>query len=107
MNKVEAMKSVKDGLEVLGDIPDYAAAGWESIPEGERDRLKWAGVFFRRQTPGRFMMRVRMTNGFSNADQFRVLADISDDYGKGFGDLTTRQQMQLREFGIDEVPDIW
>ena len=107
MNKVEAMKSVKDGLEVLGDIPDYAAAGWESIPEQERDRLKWAGVFFRRQTPGRFMMRVRMTNGFSNADQFRVLADISDDYGKGFGDLTTRQQMQLREFGIDDVPEIW
>ena len=106
MNKVAAMKSVKDGLEVLGDIPDYVAAGWESIPEGERDRLKWAGVFFRRQTPGRFMMRVRMTNGFSNADQFRVLADISDDYGKGFGDLTTRQQIQLREFGIDEVPDI-
>ena len=107
MNKVEAMKSVKDGLEVLADIPEYAAAGWESIPEEERDRLKWAGVFFRRQTPGRFMMRVRMTNGFSNADQFRVLADISDDYGKGFGALTTRQQMQLREFGIDDVPDIW
>ena len=107
MNKVEAMKSVKDGLEVLADIPEYAAAGWESIPAEERDRLKWAGVFFRRQTPGRFMMRVRMTNGFSNADQFRVLADISDDYGKGFGDLTTRQQMQLREFGIDDVPDIW
>ena len=107
MNKVEAMKSVKDGLEVLQDIPEYAAAGWESIPLEERDRLKWAGVFFRRQTPGRFMMRVRITNGFSNSDQFRALADISDDYGQGFGDLTTRQQMQLREFGIDDVPDIW
>ncbi len=107
MNKVEAMKSVKDGLEVLQDIPEYAAAGWESIPVEERDRLKWAGVFFRRQTPGRFMMRVRMTNGFSNSDQFRALADISDGYGKSFGDLTTRQQMQLREFGIDDVPVIW
>ncbi len=37
MNKVEAMKAVKDGLE---DIPGYAADGWESIPEAERDRLK-------------------------------------------------------------------
>ncbi len=107
MNKVEAMKSVKDGLEVVNDIPNYAAGGWESIPETERDRLKWAGVFFRRQTPGRFMMRVRITNGISNSDQFRALAEISDDYGKGFGDLTTRQQIQLREFSIDDVPDIW
>ena len=49
-------------------------------------------------------MRVRTTNGFSYADQFRVLADISDDYGKVFGDLTARQQLQLREFGIDDVP---
>ena len=107
MNKVEAMKAVKDGLEVLDDIPAYAAAGWQSIPEGERDRLKWAGIFFRRQTPGRFMMRVRITNGISNSAQFRALAGISDDYGKGFGDLTTRQQIQLREFAIDDVPDIW
>ena len=107
MNKVEAMKSVKDGLEVVNDIANYAAGGWESIPETERDRLKWAGVFFRRQTPGRFMMRVRITNGISNSDQFRALAEISDDYGKDFGDLTTRQQIQLREFSIDDVPDIW
>lgn len=107
MNKVETMKAVKDGLEVLDDIPAYAAAGWQSIPEDERDRLKWAGVFFRRQTPGRFMMRVRITNGISNSAQFRALAGISDDYGKGFGDLTTRQQIQLREFAIYDVPDIW
>ena len=104
--KIETLKSAKDGLDVSEGIPKYAAYGWESIPEGERDRLKWAGVFFRRQTPGRIMMRLRITNGISNADQFPVLADISDDYGKVFGDLTARQQLQLREFGIDDVPDI-
>lgn len=54
MNKVEAMKSVKDGLEVLQDVPEYAAAGWESIPVEERDRLKWAGVFFPSANPGPF-----------------------------------------------------
>ena len=46
----------------------FARDGWESIGESDRERLKWLGVFFRRQTPGRFMMRIRMPNGFTNAD---------------------------------------
>jgi ferredoxin-nitrite reductase len=53
------------------------------------------------------MMRVRITNGVTNARQFRLLADLSDQYGKGFCDITTRQQVQLRWFTVAEVPDIW
>ena len=109
MNKIEAIKSEKDGLDILRDIPAFSRDGWESIPMPDRDRLKWAGVFFRRQTPGRFMMRVRITNGISSSDQFRALASICEDYGAGqpFADLTTRQQVQLRDFSIADVPDIW
>ena len=107
MNKVEVLKAEKDGLDILNDIPAFSKEGWESIPIEDRDRLKWAGIFFRRQTPGRFMMRIRISNGISNSAQFRAIAGISDDYGKGFADLTTRQQIQLREFSIEQVPDIW
>lgn len=107
MNKIEALKVEKDGLDILNDIPAFSKDGWESIPADDRDRLKWAGIFFRRQTPGRFMMRIRISNGISNSAQFRAIAGISDDYGKGFADLTTRQQIQLREFSIEQVPDIW
>ena len=107
MNKVEVLKAEKDGLDILNDIPAFSKDGWESIPTDDRDRLKWAGIFFRRQTPGRFMMRIRISNGISNSAQFRAIAGISDDYGKGFADLTTRQQIQLREFSIEQVPDIW
>ena len=107
MNKIEVMKAAKDGLDILQDIPAFAEQGWQSIPEDERYLLKWAGIFYRRQTPGRFMMRLRMTNGISNSAQFRAIAGISDDYGKGFADLTTRQQIQLREYEIGDVLDIW
>ena len=31
------------------------------------------GRFFRKQTPGDFMMRVRMPNGITSATQFRTL----------------------------------
>jgi ferredoxin-nitrite reductase len=107
MNKIEEYKKEKAGFDILADIPRYAAEGWESITDGDKERLKWAGIFFRRQTPGRFMMRLRFANGFMNAMQLRAIGEISRDFGKGFADITTRQQMQLREFKINDVPEIW
>lgn len=107
MNKIEEYKKEKAGLDILEDIPRYAADGWEKITDGDKERLKWAGIFFRRQTPGRFMMRLRFTNGLMNAPQLRAIGEISRDFGKGFADITTRQQMQLREFSINDVPEIW
>lgn len=107
MNKIEEYKRQKDGLDVLGDIPRYAVEGWEAISEGDKERLKWTGVFFRRQTPGHFMMRVRIPNGITGAAQLRALAEISNKFGKGFADITTRQQIQLRWFTIHDVPEIW
>jgi ferredoxin-nitrite reductase len=107
MNKIEEYKKEKDGLDILDDIPRYAADGWESITDGDKERLKWAGVFFRRQTPGHFMMRLRIPNGFLSATQLRTISEISGEFGKGFADLTTRQQIQLRWFTINDVPEIW
>ncbi len=107
MNKIEEYKKEKDGLEILGDVPRYAAEGWQAITEGDKERLKWAGVFFRRQTPGHFMMRLRIPNGILSATQLRAIGQISGQYGKGFADITTRQQIQLRWFTIADVPEIW
>ena len=107
MNKIEEYKKEKDGLDILPEVPRYAAEGWEAITDGDKERLKWAGVFFRKQTPGNFMMRVRIPNGITSATQFRTLAEISEEFGKGFCDITTRQQIQLRWFKIENVPEIW
>ena len=81
--------------------------GWKALAEHEIEGLKSAGVFFRRQTPGNFMMRLRMSNGLSSAAQFRTLAALSEEFGKGFVDMTTRQQIQLRWFHIEHVPEMW
>ena len=89
MNKIEKYKQEKDGYDILPEVPRYAQEGWEAIGDGDKERLKWAGIFFRRQTPGHFMMRLRMSNGLSCAAQFRTIAGICDDFGKGFADITT------------------
>ena len=107
LNKIERYKRDKDGLDVEGDIQRFVRDGWEAIDESDRERLKWLGVFFRRQTPGRFMMRIRMPNGFTNAEQLSVIAELSRECGTGFVDLTTRQQVQLRGFAVGDLPHIW
>jgi ferredoxin-nitrite reductase len=102
------MKQKKDGLSSLPDIIRLAATNnWGDMTEDDKQRFKWHGLFFRKQTPGNFMLRLRMEAGRSNAAQFRVLADLSDEFGKGFCDLTTRQQVQLRWFTLGDVPEIW
>ncbi len=107
-NKIELMKQTKDGLDALEDLYHFAASNnWQEMSEDDKQRAKWYGLFFRKQTPGNFMLRIRFNAGRSNAQQFRVMADLSDEYGKGFVDLTTRQQVQLRWFTLADLPDIW
>src|SRR2546425_1936468 len=106
MNKIEQIKVEKDGLDVGADIPRYAQLGFEAIEEGDLERLKWWGVFFRRHTPGYFMMRIRIPNGITNAVQLSAIGGITDRYGRGFADITTRQQVQLRWIRIGDVPAI-
>jgi ferredoxin-nitrite reductase len=106
MNKIEALKAARDGLDVTDDLVRFAREGWRTIADDDKERLKWAGVFHRRPTPGHFMMRVRMPNGILTAAQARLLAGITRESGRDIADLTTRQQIQLRWLTIERVPAV-
>ena len=106
MNKIEQIKADKDGLDVGEAIPRYARLGVDGIGDGDLERLKWWGIFLRRHTPGHFMMRIRIPNGITNAVELRAIGGIVDRCGRGFADITTRQQIQLRWIRIDEIPAI-
>lgn len=105
-NKIEEIKQVKDGLDVGEEIPSFARDGWEAIPEADLERLKWWGIFFRRHTPGYFMVRIRIPNGIATAAQIGAIGYITKHYGRGIADITTRQQIQLRWIRINDVPEI-
>ena len=107
MNKVELIKAEKDGLKIKNEIHRFAKEGWESISEEDIQRLKWYGLFLRNPTPGFFMLRVRIPNGFSFSHQVRVLACIAEIYGNGVIDITTRQQVQLRNLKIESIPRVF
>jgi ferredoxin-nitrite reductase len=108
-NAVEGYKASKngDGLRVLDDLPQIIERGAAALTPAEKELLKWVGVFFRRPTPGKFMMRVRMPNGFATSTQLRVIGDLSRRLGNNVLDITTRQQIELRGFTLESVPEIW
>ncbi|WP_219462679.1 nitrite/sulfite reductase [Nonomuraea rhizosphaerae] len=125
LNKNEENKKNDDGLNVRQRIIDiYSKRGFDSIdPADLRGRMRWYGLYTQRR-PGidggktailepeelddrYFMLRVRIDGGQLSIPQLRVIADISNEYGRGTADLTDRQNIQLHWIEIESVPDIW
>jgi len=104
----EKLKVVKDGLDVIHDIYRYARIGFKAIPEDDFDRFKWYGVY--RQRPkdsGYFMLRTKIPGGQLTAAQLAVLGGIAEDFGHGFGDITTRQTIQFHWLRIEDFPEVF
>ncbi len=108
LNKFETMKAEKDGLDVFPDLLRYAAdrTPVEAIPPDDLDRMKWYGVFHRKQTPGLFMLRLRVPGGRLTGEQLRALAAVSREFGGGTADITTRQNLQLRGLTLENIPEV-
>ncbi|GAB3381052.1 nitrite/sulfite reductase [Spongiibacter taiwanensis] len=61
------------------------------------------GLYVQRLAP---MMRIAIPYGTLSSRQLRKLAQISRDYDKGYGHISTRQNIQLNWPKLEEVPDI-
>ena len=104
----EKLKVVKDGLDVIHDIYRYAQIGFKAIPEDDFDRFKWYGVY--RQRPkdsGYFMLRTKIPGGQLTSAQLAVMGGIAEDFGHGFGDITTRQTFQFHWLRIEDFPEVF
>ncbi len=53
-----------------------------------------------------YMLRIAVPYGTLNSKQLRKLADISEKYDRGYGHITTRQNMQMNWPQLEQVPDI-
>ncbi len=63
------------------------------------------GVYEQR-TPGTHMTRIRCTAGTVTPTQFAALADLADRYGSPFLHLTTRQDIQIHDISIGQIPSL-
>jgi precorrin-3B synthase len=115
---IEHVKAKKDGLDVLADIYRYAELGFDAIEPDDLTLFRWYGIYTQRseasaasgvagpsdETDGYFMLRIKFPNGIVTADQLRTVGRLSLRYGRGMGDITTRQNIQLHWLRIEDLP---
>ncbi|TXG64303.1 hypothetical protein EZV62_011297 [Acer yangbiense] len=99
---------VENGIEELAKISMEEIDKAKTTKDDIDVRLKWLGLFHRRKHHyGRFMMRLKLPNGVTTSEQTRYLASVIRKYGKdGCGDVTTRQNWQIRGVVLPDVPEI-
>jgi len=61
-------------------------------------RFKFHGLFYVAPAQDSFMIRLRMPGGILKSHQLEGLAEIAEDWGSGSSDITTRANLQIREF---------
>lgn len=109
LNKVEETKALKTPKEAFDMLGFYAKNGYSSIPDEDKSYfLKCFGIYDKdSQTPQKFMIRVRITGGYLNAAQARVLGEIAKEFGEDYIDITTRAQIEFRYIDIKDIPTIF
>ena len=88
---------------------DEFAATLERFERGELTAEQWRvyrlvrGTYGQRQPDDAHMIRVKIPQGVLTADQLTALADVADLYSRGFGHITTRQNLQFHFVRLHHV----
>lgn len=61
------------------------------------------GAYGQRQEGQWHMLRVKLPAGYVRADQLRTLAQIAEETSRGFGHITTRQNVQFHFIPLDRM----
>lgn len=93
----ELWKAEQNSLDIWDRLLASANSNEPPTPE-DTFRFKFHGLFYVAPAQDSFMLRLRIPGGRLTAHQMRGLADMAERYGSGRCDLTTRANMQIREF---------
>ena len=106
-NSVERLKREKSPLGILEELPTLIATGYADIPEEDIVRMKWWGLYHDKPKVGTFMLRIKLPAGRVTPEQLRAVGGLSNRYGQGAGELTTRQSIQLHYLTLESLPEVF
>jgi ferredoxin-nitrite reductase len=106
-NSVERIKRDKPPLGIRDELPALIAAGYERMPEEEIVRLQWWGLYHDKPKIGTFMLRVKIPSGILTPAKLRAIGEVSNRYGRGDAELTTRQCIQFHWLELSALPDVF
>src|SRR6185503_10145226 len=64
------------------------------------------GTYGQRQDADAQMLRIKIPQGILDGPQLHALADVAERYSRGFGHVTTRQNLQLHFLKLHDVEHV-
>jgi sulfite reductase beta subunit-like hemoprotein len=106
-NSIEKLKAEKQPVDVMKELPELIERGYEAISEEDIVRFMWYGLYHDKPKVGFFMMRIKVPSGILTPGQLRTIGELSQQFGRGDAELTTRQTIQLHWIRLDDLPAIF
>jgi sulfite reductase (ferredoxin) len=106
-NPVERLKREKAPLGIREELPALIAAGYEAVAEEDIVRLQWWGLYHDKPKVGTFMLRIKLPSGHLTPAKLRAIGEVSNEFGRGDGELATRQNIQLHWLELARLPDVF
>ncbi len=106
-NTVERLKRDLFPTELWGQWSRLVETSYEALPEEDIVRLQWYGMYHDKPKIGTFMMRIKIPSGILSAVALRRIGEVSEQYGRDQGELTTRQNIQLHYITLDRFQEIF
>ncbi len=75
-------------------------------PEDFRRIRLWNGVYGQREIVDVHMIRTKIVGGALTADALDAMADVAETWSRGWGHITTRQNVQFHFVDIRDVPAV-
>ena len=95
--KEERWKHEENALDIWDKLLAHANEDRAPSPD-DLFRFKFHGLFHVSPAQDSFMLRLRVPGAILSAHQLRGLAQMAADWGSGRADITTRSNLQIREF---------
>ena len=96
--------------EIRADIEKFEEQLPGTSPATSRDAFRVFrlnnGIYGQRQGGHNQMVRVKVPYGSITAEQLDMFAHIAETYSRGWGHLTTRQNMQFHFVDLEQVPKV-
>src|SRR3954469_17512470 len=97
--------------EQLADIEKFERLLQQYLAgELEEDRFRIFrlnnGIYGQRQGGHNQMVRVKVPYGAMTPEQLEMCAHLADEYSRGWGHITTRQNIQFHFVPLERIPDL-
>src|SRR4030095_1464845 len=108
LDDVRTLGRARLSFAAEADIDEFIAT-LERYERGELTPDQWRafrlvrGTYGQRQTGDAQMLRIKIPQGILDGPQLEALADVAERYSRGFGHITTRQNVQLHFLKLHDV----